>query len=79
MPTLLLLNGIRYFFFSNENNEPIHVHIAKGSAHGKIWLEPSIKLANWKGFNSAEQKEILENVKANYETFKLKWNEYFGQ
>jgi hypothetical protein len=39
MPTILLLNGFRFFFYSNENNEPIHVHIEKGSAEAKIWLE----------------------------------------
>ena len=39
MPTLLLLNGFRFFFYSNENTEPIHVHVKKGDATGKIWLE----------------------------------------
>lgn len=40
MPTLLLIKGLR-FFYSNENNEPAHVHITKGNAEGKVWLEPS--------------------------------------
>jgi hypothetical protein len=26
MPTVLLLNGFRFFFYSNENNEPVHIH-----------------------------------------------------
>jgi hypothetical protein len=43
MPKLLLLKGLRFFFYSNENNEPVHVHIMKGSAEGKIWLEPSLE------------------------------------
>lgn len=79
MPTLLLLNGIRFFFYSNENDEPIHVHVTKGDANGKIWLEPSIEVEYLIGFSNAEQKDILEIVQANSENFKGKWNEYFGK
>lgn len=47
MPTLLLLKGLRFFFYSNEGNEPMHVHVMKGNAEGKLWLEPSIKVVYW--------------------------------
>lgn len=30
--------------------EPIHVHVEKGGAEGKIWLEPIVKMANMHGF-----------------------------
>jgi hypothetical protein len=79
MPTLLLLNGIRFFFYSNENDEPIHVHVTKGNANGKIWLEPTIEIAYMRGFSNSEQKVILEAIHANSEIFKTKWNEYFGK
>lgn len=46
MPTLLLIDGFRFFFYSMENNEPIHVHVSKGDAVGKIWLEPEIAVRN---------------------------------
>lgn len=36
MPTLLFIKDLRFFFYSNENNEPAHVHITKGSANGKV-------------------------------------------
>lgn len=29
MPTLLSVKGYRFFFYSNENNEPMHVHILR--------------------------------------------------
>jgi hypothetical protein len=45
MPTVLLLKGLRFFFYSNENSEPIHIHVTKGGAEGKIWLEPVIEIA----------------------------------
>jgi hypothetical protein len=79
MPTLLLLNGIRFFFYSNENDEPVHVHVTKGDANGKIWLEPSIGIDYMFGFSNSEQKDIMEAIQSNSENFKNKWNEYFGK
>jgi hypothetical protein len=40
MPTIFIVNGFRFFFYSNENNEPAHVNVRKGGANGKIWLLP---------------------------------------
>ncbi len=79
MPTLLLIYGFRFFFYSNENNEPIHVHVTKSDANAKIWLEPNIKVAYIHGFNKGEETKILEIVQENYEAFKNKWNEYFNK
>ena len=77
MPTLLLLNGLRFFFYSNENDEPIHIHIIKGDAKGKVWLEPSIRVEYFIGFTTSEQKNILEAIHTHLENFKNKWNEHF--
>lgn len=79
MPTLLVERGFRFFFYSNENNEPVHVHVLKGDSNGKIWLEPSIEVAYFIGFTNAEQKDILGIINVNFEQFKKKWYEYFGK
>lgn len=79
MPTLLLIDGFRFFFYSNENNEPIHVHVTKGDADGKIWLEPTIEIAYMHVFSIKEIKEIMQLVEKNLEQFKSKWNEYFSK
>jgi hypothetical protein len=79
MPTLLLLNGLRFFFYSNENDEPIHIHIIKGDAKGKVWLEPSIRVEYFIGFTNSEQKSILEAIHTHLENFKNKWNEHFSK
>lgn len=79
MPTVLFINGFRFFFYSNENNEPVHIHVNKAEANGKIWLEPSISIAYMYGFNKSEEKEILHITTANYQQFKNKWNEYFNK
>ncbi len=79
MPTLLFINGLRFFFYSNENNEPPHVHVTKGSAFGKMWFEPAIEKAYLNGFTSGEEKDILNIIESNSEYFKTKWHEYFSK
>ncbi|MCO5239100.1 MAG: DUF4160 domain-containing protein [Chitinophagaceae bacterium] len=79
MPTILLLNGFRFFFYSNENNELVHIHVSKGDAVGKIWLVPEINICYLHGFNSREERDIMEIVADNCEQFKKKWDEYFGK
>lgn len=78
MPTLLFIKGLRFFFYSNENNEPAHVHITKGSANGKVWLLPVISVAYLYGFSNSEERDIIEIINNNYEQFKMKWDEYFS-
>ncbi|HJU31624.1 MAG TPA: DUF4160 domain-containing protein [Hyphomicrobiaceae bacterium] len=40
MPTILRWNGYRFYFFSNERDEPPHMHIDKGGNSAKFWLLP---------------------------------------
>lgn len=79
-PTILRYKAYRLFFFSNEGSplEPIHVHVRKEEALAKLWLEPSISLAENYGFNSKELKEIEEIIKKNEQEIKTKWHEYFS-
>ena len=44
MPKLFTVSGYTVYFWSNENNEPIHVHVSKGKPipnATKIWLTKS--------------------------------------
>ena len=79
MPTLLFIHGLRFFFYSNENNEPAHVHITKGSASGKVWLEPAIEIVYLNGFTNSEEKMIIKAIETHYEDFKKRWNEFFSK
>ncbi len=79
MPTLLLINGLRFFFYSNESNEPIHIHVTKGSAAGKVWLEPEIEVAYIKGFTNSKERTIHEIIQSHVGEFKTKWYEYFSK
>ena len=79
MPTVLFLNGFRFFFYSNENNEPAHIHVKKGSGEGKIWLEPASEIAWMTGFTKKEENPIRQIVADNEQLFKTTWHEYFGE
>jgi hypothetical protein len=79
MPTLLNEKGFRFFFYSNENNEPCHVHVTKGGAEGKIWLEPQLSVCYLYRFTANEEKDILSIINIHLESFKRKWYEYFGK
>jgi hypothetical protein len=77
MPTILRLLGFRFFFYSNEGNEPPHVHIEKGDAEGKYWLDP-VEEDYMDGFTKAEEKRAHEIVAEHQENFKKDWHDYFN-
>lgn len=79
MPTVLYIKGYRFFFYSQEGYEPIHVHVIKAEAEGKIWLEPKLKAAFFINFKVRQQHEIMQIAENNHQLLKQKWNEYFGK
>ncbi len=76
MPTILKLNGYRFFFYSNEHT-PEHIHVEKQNCAAKFSLEP-VELVKSKGFNSNEINEIRKLVIVHQQLFKSKWYEYFS-
>ena len=77
MPVLLRVRGYRFFFFSLENREPAHIHVAHAGRYAKFWLEP-VELANNRGFRGHELRELRELVVVNGDLFREKWYEYFS-
>ncbi len=77
MPTVLRIKGFRFFFYSNENDEPPHIHIESAENTAKFWLLP-VELANSYGFSAKEINTIRKIVVENQQLFIDTWNEYFG-
>jgi hypothetical protein len=77
MPTILEENGYRFKFFSNENNEPPHIHVTKGDGNAKYWLVPDCVEEYAYGFTIRERRDIKIIVNENAKLFIKKWNEYF--
>ena len=78
MPTVLRLRGFRFFFFSNEADEPVHIHVESDDKYVKFWLEP-VRLAKSVGYNAKELNEIRNLIVENVNIIKRKWDEYFSQ
>jgi Domain of unknown function (DUF4160) len=77
MPTVLRIGPYRFFFYSNEKNEPPHIHVENDEKVAKYWLEP-VELASSHGFRSHELTRVRELVVEHRETFLEAWNEHFG-
>jgi CRISPR/Cas system-associated endonuclease Cas1 len=77
MPTIFRAEGYRFFFFSNEGREPVHVHVEKADAWAKIWIDPKIRLHDARGFHASELKQIQELVVEHEHEIRKAWHEYF--
>ena len=78
MPTILWIDGHRFFFYSRETNEPPHIHIQTAEKSAKFWLEP-VALARSVGYNQSELSRLYEQVEQHRVTFQEKWNEHFSK
>jgi len=78
MPTVLRIGRFRFYFFSNEREEPPHIHVKAAEDQAKFWLIPTQLASNY-GFSSRELNELERLVEQNEAVFMEAWNEHFGQ
>lgn len=76
MPTIFILFGFQFMFYSNEHF-PLHIHVKKGGARAKFTLEP-IRLVDNHGMKPAEIKLIESLIEENKEVIAQHWNRYFN-
>jgi len=76
MPVILRIDGFKIFFYSNEGNEPIHIHAVYSGKNSKFWIVPEIKLADNKDMNSKELKKLETILNENKEKIVEAWNEF---
>ena len=83
MPSLFRIGGYLVFFWSNENNEPIHVHIVKGKPSPnatKVWLTQAgqcIVANNSSKIPQNDLNELLDVISAQFFMICQKWKEHF--
>ncbi len=83
MPKLFMVSGYTVYFWSNENGEPIHVHVSKGKPTPnatKIWLTKSggcILASNGSKISDKELNELMEFISAQFFPSKFITNGFF--
>ncbi len=75
MPTILTIDGFRFFFFSNEHT-PSHIHIEKGDIYARIEIE-TLKVTDSYNANPKILKKLIGYIKSNKNRLQGEWNEYF--
>lgn len=70
MPTIIREGPYRFHFYSRENGEPPHIHVARDDFEAKFWLEP-VSLASNFGFNKNELKMIRRLVDKHCQRLKI--------
>ena len=84
MPQFIRAAGYKIYFWSNENDEPIHFHATKGNPDKndtKIWLleNGSFKLAHNKGrIPEKDLSRIFSTMQIYYSEYIEFWKTYMG-
>jgi hypothetical protein len=77
MPTIFILYGLRFFYYSNDHN-PIHVHVAKDGCEAKFSLFP-VTLVENNGLKATDLKIAKAIIKENKDLIVEHWNKYFNK
>ena len=84
MPQFIRAAGYKIYFWSNENDEPIHFHATKGEPtknDTKVWLlaNGSLKLAHNRGrISEKDLSRIFSAMQVYYFEFIDFWKMYFS-
>ena len=83
MPNLFSISGYKIYFWSNEQNEPIHVHVSKGQPvpnSTKIWLTKNggcIVANNASRIPTHELGQLMEFISAQFFYICAEWKKFF--
>jgi hypothetical protein len=77
MPEVFREFGFVFFFYANEGNEPIHIHVRKAGGFAKYWIEP-VDLEFSQGMNVNDLKNAEQLIFTHLEIIKQKWHEVHG-
>jgi hypothetical protein len=78
MPTVLRIQGYRFFFYSLEGSEPPHIHVERDDDVAKFWLQP-VTLAESHGFRIHELNRVRLLVIEHRLKLLEAWDAHFGR
>ena len=77
MPTVFILYGYVFKFYSNEH-EPLHIHVLKDGHKAKFSLFPVELIENY-GLKTTEIRLVASIIEQNRESIAEYWNRYFNK
>jgi hypothetical protein len=75
MPTVLRIGLYRFHFYSDEYNEPPHIHVATADGECKFWLNP-VQLAGNKNLTPKVIRDIEKLVFEYSDFLFVKYQDY---
>ncbi len=75
MPTVLRIGSLRFHFYSDESDEPPHIHVRSPEGECKFWLDP-VALARNRGLPPADLRNIERLVFEHQQLLIQKYHEY---
>ena len=57
MPTVAVIGSYRFFFYSSDRIEPLHIHVKNEMRRSKLWLKPD-RLEKLKNFDDHELEKF---------------------
>jgi len=76
MPTILRSGPFRFYFYSNEQSEPPHVHVECRGAVAKLWIAP-VTVASPGLLRPSELRDAIHVAQLHETTFLEAWHAYF--
>jgi len=77
MPTLLIIFGLRFYFYSNDH-EPMHIHVQSVDGEAKFEIRDQIIMISNDGLKTKDLKLAESIIEENLENFKQGWNKFFN-
>lgn len=82
MPTILLINGWRFHFYSDERNEPIHIHVEKAEKECKYWLDADrFEIREAYSYNLAprDTRQVRKIIFEHFDYIVAEWQRIHGE
>ncbi len=77
MPVVLRVGPYEFFFWSNERQEPPHIHVERDEDEAKFWLGP-VRLAANHGFRTHELSRVERLVIEHEKLLREAWDAHFA-
>jgi hypothetical protein len=77
LPTVPIPGKYRFFFYSADGQEPVHIHVEREQNEAKFWLNP-VRLERT-NFRSRETRRIEALMVKHSAMILREWNDFFGK